>query len=80
MLLGNHRCLFVSTNLTLAGRKRFGALGVFISIQHTDRVDFLGGGGGDVLVGLFILAGVFLIPQGSAEREPCPLTMGEGGG
>lgn len=52
---------------------------MFISIQHTAQVDFLGGGG-DVLVGLFILAGVFLIPQGSAKREPCPLTMGEGGG
>lgn len=37
-------------------------------------------GGGDVLVGVFILVGVFLIPQGSAESEPSPLTMGEGGG
>ena len=52
---------------------------MFISIQHTDRVDFFSGGG-DILVGLFILVGVFLIPQGSAEREPYPLTMGEGGG
>lgn len=52
---------------------------MFISIQHTDPVDFFGGGG-DVLVGLFILVGVFLIPQGSAEREPSPLTKGEGGG
>lgn len=79
MLLGNHRCLPISTNPTLAGRKLCCALGVFISIQHTDPVDFFSGGG-DVLVGLFILVGVFLIPQGSAEREPSPLTKGEGGG